>query len=218
MVPVFFFSALHFQSSITMSTLFRARSLIPWRGSLTLPKRQTPFTVHQGVTTNPLLLLLQTKIIQERRTLRHLTTSACSQSPLPPPLPITTPVPNPVAPEKHKDGPHHHHSEPGEETKHAVVSTFDLFSIGIGPSSRWRPRGTWKLVRIGPCDHKLTVGLSLFSFPLVIAIRSDQCGQQRFSSRTWSRTMCWKRCCSFVFLYRKWHGQEETDWLILLRD
>ncbi|KAG0198547.1 hypothetical protein BGX28_007996 [Mortierella sp. GBA30] len=44
---------------------------------------------------------------------------------------LTTPVPNPVAPEENvrQDG------TPEEETKHAVVSTFDLFSIGIGPSS-----------------------------------------------------------------------------------
>ncbi|KAF9581638.1 hypothetical protein BGW38_001267 [Lunasporangiospora selenospora] len=45
---------------------------------------------------------------------------------------LTTPVPNPVVPEEANRT--DTHAE--EETKHAVVSTFDLFSIGIGPSSR----------------------------------------------------------------------------------
>ncbi|KAF9933228.1 hypothetical protein FBU30_006169 [Linnemannia zychae] len=44
---------------------------------------------------------------------------------------LTTPVPNPVAPE----GSNRNDTQHEEETKHAVVSTFDLFSIGIGPSS-----------------------------------------------------------------------------------
>ncbi|KAG0326035.1 hypothetical protein BGZ99_010256 [Dissophora globulifera] len=44
---------------------------------------------------------------------------------------LTTPVPTPVAPEVDMSK----SSQPEEETKHAVVSTFDLFSIGIGPSS-----------------------------------------------------------------------------------
>ncbi|KAF9176947.1 hypothetical protein BGZ49_005858, partial [Haplosporangium sp. Z 27] len=44
--------------------------------------------------------------------------------------PSTTPVLNPVVPE-----PVLNQAQPEEETKHAVVSTFDLFSIGIGPSS-----------------------------------------------------------------------------------
>ncbi|KAF9145120.1 hypothetical protein BGX20_006963, partial [Mortierella sp. AD010] len=43
---------------------------------------------------------------------------------------LTTPVPTPVAPEQVA-----HQGRPEEETVHAVVSTFDLFSIGIGPSS-----------------------------------------------------------------------------------
>ncbi|KAG0020143.1 hypothetical protein BGZ80_004694 [Entomortierella chlamydospora] len=43
---------------------------------------------------------------------------------------LTTPVPTPVAPEQAV-----HQGRPEEETVHAVVSTFDLFSIGIGPSS-----------------------------------------------------------------------------------
>lgn len=43
---------------------------------------------------------------------------------------LTKPVPNPVAPEK-KGQP-----KDEDDTRHAVVSTFDLFSIGIGPSSR----------------------------------------------------------------------------------
>ncbi|KAF9947226.1 hypothetical protein BGZ65_008989, partial [Modicella reniformis] len=44
---------------------------------------------------------------------------------------LTTPIPTPVAPEQDTNQNH----QPEEETKHAVVSTFDLFSIGIGPSS-----------------------------------------------------------------------------------
>ncbi|KAF9355257.1 hypothetical protein BGX26_006805 [Mortierella sp. AD094] len=43
---------------------------------------------------------------------------------------LTTPVPTPVAPEQSAN-----QARPEEETVHAVVSTFDLFSIGIGPSS-----------------------------------------------------------------------------------
>jgi hypothetical protein len=46
---------------------------------------------------------------------------------------LTTPVPNPIAPEESS----RNDTQPEEETKHAVVSTFDLFSIGIGPSSRY---------------------------------------------------------------------------------
>ncbi|CAO3564450.1 unnamed protein product [Mortierella alpina] len=45
---------------------------------------------------------------------------------------LTTPVPNPVAPEETS---RQETSQPEDDTKHAVVSTFDLFSIGIGPSS-----------------------------------------------------------------------------------
>ncbi|KAI1312676.1 hypothetical protein EDD11_002875 [Mortierella claussenii] len=52
-------------------------------------------------------------------------TSAKAQDPS-----LTTPVPTPVAPEQEA-----RQDQPEEETKHAVVSTFDLFSIGIGPSS-----------------------------------------------------------------------------------
>ncbi|KAF8922781.1 hypothetical protein BGZ58_003795 [Dissophora ornata] len=44
---------------------------------------------------------------------------------------LTTPIPTPVAPEPEAN----QSTQPEEETKHAVVSTFDLFSIGIGPSS-----------------------------------------------------------------------------------
>ncbi|KAF9936911.1 hypothetical protein BGZ67_001876 [Mortierella alpina] len=45
---------------------------------------------------------------------------------------LTTPVPNPIAPEEVS---RQETSQPEDDTKHAVVSTFDLFSIGIGPSS-----------------------------------------------------------------------------------
>ncbi|GJJ69675.1 L-serine dehydratase [Entomortierella parvispora] len=79
----------------------------------------------------PLTFPLQARVARDsgwRQSLQSLSTSTPLQSP---PPPITTPVPNPVVPEHSKDD----HPEPEEETKHAVVSTFDLFSIGIGPSS-----------------------------------------------------------------------------------
>jgi len=68
-------------------------------------------------------LLTLTKAIQSSQ----FSTSARCRDPS-----LTTPVPNPVAPEESA-----RQDTPEEETKHAVVSTFDLFSIGIGPSSRY---------------------------------------------------------------------------------
>ena len=72
--------------------------------------------------TTPRLLTL-TKAVQSSQ----FSTSALRRDPS-----LTTPIPNPVAPEESL----RQDTQPEEETKHAVVSTFDLFSIGIGPSSR----------------------------------------------------------------------------------
>lgn len=44
---------------------------------------------------------------------------------------LSKPVSNPVAPAKKGQ------AKDEDETRHAVVSTFDLFSIGISPSSRY---------------------------------------------------------------------------------
>ncbi|KAF9196780.1 hypothetical protein BGZ50_007025 [Haplosporangium sp. Z 11] len=70
-------------------------------------------------TATPLFTL--TKAVQA-----SFSTSARSSDPS-----LTRPAPTPVAPEESSQQDAH----PEEETKHAVVSTFDLFSIGIGPSS-----------------------------------------------------------------------------------
>jgi len=113
-----------------MTTLFRARTLLPWR---VMAFKPYPTTAANG-TLRQFTFLLQARIAQDagwRQSLQSFSTSAPLQSP---PPPITTPVPNHVVPEKHRED---HHQEAEEETKHAVVSTFDLFSIGIGPSSRY---------------------------------------------------------------------------------
>ncbi|KAF8991252.1 hypothetical protein BGZ52_013285, partial [Haplosporangium bisporale] len=80
-----------------------------------------PVVSNVSAISSPLLTL--TKAIQSS----YFSTSARRFDPS-----LTTPVPNPVVPEVAAREDAH----PEEETKHAVVSTFDLFSIGIGPSSR----------------------------------------------------------------------------------
>lgn len=108
-----------------MSSFARVRSLLPRATRLTY---QSAFNHSRPVVSSnisrissPLLTL--TKAIQSS----YFSTSARRFDPS-----LTTPVPNPVVPEEAAREDAH----PEEETKHAVVSTFDLFSIGIGPSSR----------------------------------------------------------------------------------
>ncbi|KAF9090843.1 hypothetical protein BGX27_002139 [Mortierella sp. AM989] len=123
-----------------MSAFTRARFVIPRQTRLytniyqaqgtAVKSRVTPVTSFRSLSSSSLAsthlrgrtpLLTLTKAVQSS----FISTSARCNDPS-----VTTPVPNPVAPE-HDTRPAH----PEEETKHAVVSTFDLFSIGIGPSS-----------------------------------------------------------------------------------
>lgn len=117
-----------------MSTFTRARSLIPRLSNQATrhinntyyraaQQAGAPFAWRQG-SSAPVPLLTLTKAVQSS----FFSTSARRMDPS-----LTTPVPNPVAPEESN----RNDTQPEEETKHAVVSTFDLFSIGIGPSSRY---------------------------------------------------------------------------------
>ncbi|KAG0082637.1 hypothetical protein BGZ93_010614 [Podila epicladia] len=110
-----------------MSSFARARSLLPRTTRLTY---QSAFNHSRpsiniaarisSSSSSPLLTL--SKAIQSS----YFSTSARRFDPS-----LTTPIPNPVVPEEAA----REDTQPEDETKHAVVSTFDLFSIGIGPSS-----------------------------------------------------------------------------------
>ncbi|KAF8931132.1 hypothetical protein BGZ47_000229 [Haplosporangium gracile] len=118
-----------------MSTFTRARSLIPRLSNQATrlhhnnntyyraAQAGASFAWRQGSSAStPAPMLTLTKAVQSS----FFSTSARRMDPS-----LTTPVPNPVAPEESS----RNDPQPEEETKHAVVSTFDLFSIGIGPSS-----------------------------------------------------------------------------------
>ncbi|KAG0332014.1 hypothetical protein BG004_001420 [Podila humilis] len=118
-----------------MSSFARVRSLLPRATSSSSSSSSSRLTYHTALnhariarnnnissrSSSPFLTSL-TKAVQTT----YFSTSSRRFDPS-----LTTPVPNPVVPEEaiRED------LQPEEETKHAVVSTFDLFSIGIGPSS-----------------------------------------------------------------------------------
>lgn len=115
-----------------MSTFTRVRSLIPRISNQANRLHHNNNTYYRAAqawrqgssVSTPAPMLTLTKAVQSS----FFSTSARRMDPS-----LTTPVPNPVAPEESTRNDAH----PEEETKHAVVSTFDLFSIGIGPSSRY---------------------------------------------------------------------------------
>ncbi|KAF9897592.1 hypothetical protein BX616_005304 [Lobosporangium transversale] len=130
------------------STTYRALNSTPTTtvGAAQRPRFSVPFlynshgriSSHRTTASFASLKVLQTK---------GFSTSACCADPS-----LTTPVPNPVAPEETCQN-----NQSEEEVKHAVVSTFDLFSIGIGPSSSHTvgPMRAAKIFVTDLKDHKV---------------------------------------------------------------